>query len=97
MFGLQTFLVRSLMAGSMVLCIGSAAAAPLRYCVEADLPPFSYKTAAGAVEGFDVDFASAVCSKMNMECVPEIHEWTAINQALYAGKCDTIKSSMTNT
>ena len=98
MFGLQTFLVRSLMAGSMVLCIGSAvAAAPLRYCVEADLPPFSYKTAAGAVEGFDVDFASAVCSKMNMECVPVIQEWTGIIPALYAGKCDTIISSMTIT
>jgi arginine/ornithine transport system substrate-binding protein len=70
MRGLQSLLAGPLMAASLALCIGTAAAEPLRYCVEADLPPFSYKTAAGGVEGFDVDFATAVCSKIGMECHP---------------------------
>ena len=97
MRGLQSLLAGPLMAASLALCIGTAAAEPLRYCVEADLPPFSYKTAAGGVEGFDVDFATAVCSKIGMECQPVIQEWTGIIPALYAGKCDTIISSMTIT
>lgn len=73
----------------------SASAETLRYCNEADFPPFSYKTAAGAVEGFDVDVANYICKHVGMECELVIQEWTGIIPALEAGKCDAIISSMT--
>jgi arginine/ornithine transport system substrate-binding protein len=73
----------------------SASAEALRYCNEADFPPFSYKTAAGAVEGFDVDVANYICNNVGMECEIVVQEWTGIIPALAAGKCDAIISSMT--
>ncbi|MGF7163632.1 lysine-arginine-ornithine-binding protein [Rhodoligotrophos appendicifer] len=94
---LKAALTWSVVACGLALGCVSAIAAPLSYCVEADLPPFSYKTAAGAVEGFDVDIASAICTKIGRECDPVIQEWTGIIPALYAGKCETIISSMTIT
>ena len=79
---------------SFAFC-GVAAAESLRYCNEADFPPFSYQTAAGAVEGFDIDVANYVCKHMGVECDLVVQEWTGIFPALAAGKCDAILSSLT--
>lgn len=79
----------------LALGVTSASAETLRYCNEADFPPFSYKTAAGAVEGFDVDVANYICEKTGFECELVVQEWTGIIPALAAGKCDAIISSMT--
>jgi arginine/ornithine transport system substrate-binding protein len=79
----------------IALGAGRALADSLRYCNEADFPPFSYKTAAGAVEGFDIDVANYICKHMGVECELIVQEWTGIIPAMEAGKCDIIISSMT--
>jgi arginine/ornithine transport system substrate-binding protein len=83
-------MVASLMAVSNI-----ARADTLKYCNEADFPPFSYKTPAGNVEGFDIDVANYICKHMGVECELVVQEWTGIIPALNAGKCDVIISSMT--
>jgi lysine-arginine-ornithine-binding protein len=84
-------------AFGMTLAFGGASAwaETLRYCNEADFPPFSAQTAAGAVEGFDIDTANYICEHMGVECELVVQEWTGIIPALAAGKCDAIISSMT--
>lgn len=90
---------RQLVAATFGLIFGfgaaSASAETLRYCNEADFPPFSYKTPAGEVEGFDVDVANYICKHMGVDCEIVVQEWTGIIPALAAGKCDVIISSMT--
>jgi len=85
----------ALCAAALVMAAEGAASETLRYCNEADFPPFSYKTPAGDVEGFDVDVANYICGQMGAECELVVQEWTGIIPALYAGKCDVIISSMT--
>ena len=84
-----------LIVASFVTAASIAQADMLKYCNEADFPPFSYKTPAGNVEGFDIDVANYICKHIGVECELVVQEWTGIISALNAGKCDVIISSMT--
>jgi arginine/ornithine transport system substrate-binding protein len=93
--GTHTVMIAGL--GMLAFMSHSASAESLRYCSEADFPPFSYMTSAGGVEGFDVDVANYICDHMGVECQLVVQEWAGIVPALNAGRCDAIISSMTIT
>jgi arginine/ornithine transport system substrate-binding protein len=76
---------------------GSAVAADLNICVEGAYPPFSYTTDSGAVEGFDIDIANALCAQMGKECAMVKTDWDGIIPALLERKCDAIIASMSIT
>ena len=76
---------------------GSAIAADLKICVEGAYPPFSYTAESGAVEGFDIDIANALCGQMGNECEMVKTDWDGIIPALLERKCDAIIASMSIT
>jgi lysine-arginine-ornithine-binding protein len=75
----------------------SADAADLNICVEGAYPPFSEIASDGAIVGFDIDIANALCDEIGKSCEMVQSEWDGIIPALLEGKCDAIIASMSIT
>lgn len=69
----------------------------LRIGVEGAYPPFSYKEADGALAGFDIEIAQALCAEMARECELVEQQWDGMIPALRARKFDAIVASMSIT
>jgi len=83
------------------LCIATSASAEqktqLRIGVEGAYPPFSYATANGEIEGFDIDIAHALCREMQVQCTLVPQDWDGMIPALMIRKFDAIIASMNAT
>jgi polar amino acid transport system substrate-binding protein/arginine/ornithine transport system substrate-binding protein len=73
------------------------AAETVRIGVEGNYPPFSQVAADGALSGFDIDIANALCAKMEVQCEMVQQEWDGMIPALNAKKFDMIVASMSIT
>jgi arginine/ornithine transport system substrate-binding protein len=85
---------------ALVVGFGLGMAGPglaLGVCVEGAYPPFSDRTAAGELVGFDIDIANALCAELGEECEFVQVRWQGIIPALIDGRCDAIISSMSDT
>ena len=69
----------------------------MRIGVEGNYPPFSQVSADGALSGFDIDIANALCAKMDVQCEMVQQEWDGMIPALNAKKFDMIVASMSIT
>jgi lysine-arginine-ornithine-binding protein len=69
----------------------------LRVATEGTYPPWSFKTASGELEGFDVDIANALCAQMKMKCEIVAQAWDGIIPGLQANRYDAIVASMSTT
>ena len=69
----------------------------LRVAVDATYKPFTYKTDAGELAGFDVDVAKALCDELKSKCVFVEQAWDGMIPGLQAKKFDVIISSMSIT
>ena len=90
-------LLRSLglLCAAFVLPIAaSAEQLTLRIATEGANPPFSTIDSNGALEGFDVDIAKALCAKMSAECEIAAQDWDGIVPALLARNYDAIVASL---
>ena len=61
---------------------------------EGAYPPYNLVAADGTLQGFDVDFAKAVCEKINADCEIVKQDWDGIIPALLAKKYNVIIASM---
>lgn len=85
-------------AGSMLLALAAAGpAAALNVCVEGAYPPFSETSPDGAIVGFDIDIANALCAEIGETCTMVKVDWDGIIPALLEKKCDAIAASMSAT
>ena len=75
----------------------SAQQAKLRIATEGANPPFSTINSSGELEGFDVDIARALCTKMGADCELAAQDWDGIVPALLARKYDAIIASLSVT
>jgi len=66
----------------------------LRIATEGANPPFSTIDSNGQFEGFDLDIAKALCSKMGADCEIAAQDWDGIIPALLARKYDAIIASL---
>lgn len=69
----------------------------VRFGVDATYPPFESVDQSGAIVGFEVDYAKALCVKMKVTCTFQNQDWDGVIPALLASKFDVIFSSMNMT
>jgi len=64
--------------------------APVRFVADGDFPPFSYIDAKGALSGFNVELADAVCRELRLVCEFAIKPWGEVGAALASGQADAV-------
>ncbi len=62
----------------------------IRFGVEADVPPFEYRTAQGELAGLDIELGNALCAELNARCVWVDQPYATNIAALQAGHFDAI-------
>ena len=84
-----------LIFSSLSLWAGVACAQPTyRIATEGTYPPWSFKNSQGALQGWDVDIAKALCERMQARCEIVAQDWDGIIPGLMARKYDLIVASM---
>lgn len=78
---------------SPLVCAGQS----LRYGIEAQYPPFEFKTAGGELQGLDVELGKAVCAEAHLQCSWVENAFDGLIPALQAKKFDAINSAMNAT
>lgn len=82
---------------SAVLVSTSALADRIRIATEGAYAPFNFIDNTGALQGFDVDIAKALCAQMKAECDIVAQDWDGIIPGLRARRYDAIIASMSIT
>jgi len=62
----------------------------LRFVTESDFPPFNYTDADGALTGFNVDLARAICLEVNSACDIKARPWDELYKAIETGEADGV-------
>ena len=66
----------------------------LRIGTDASFAPFESVNQQGQIVGFDIDYANAICAKINVTCTFQNQDWDGIIPSLLSNKFDAIFSSM---
>lgn len=69
----------------------------VRIGMDATYPPFESVNPKGEIVGFEVDYAKALCAKMQVTCTFQNQDWDGVIPALLSEKFDVIFSSMNMT
>lgn len=84
-------------AATPVAPLTALAGKTIKVATEGAYPPFNFVDATGALQGFDVDIANALCSKMQVTCEISKQDWDGMIPGLLAKKYDVIIASMSIT
>ena len=68
--------------------------AKLRFITDSDYPPFHYFDEIGALTGFNVDLAKAICETLEVECEVKDVDWAEIYPTLDRGEADAAIASI---
>ena len=66
----------------------------LRFVTDSDYPPFHYYDEEGALTGFNVDMARAICEALNVECQVEAADWDELFTSLANDEADAAIASI---
>ncbi len=66
----------------------------LRFVTDSDYPPFNYVDEDGALTGFNVDLARAICLEMEVRCDIQAKSWNELISNINDGKADAIIASL---
>ncbi len=66
----------------------------LKFVTEGDYPPFNYYDEDGALTGFNVDLARAICLEMEVRCEITAQSWNEMIPALKKNNSDAIIASL---
>ena len=69
----------------------------VRIGTDGDYPPFNYVDEHGALQGFDVDIAQALCERLDLRCEWALYDWQELIPALLAHEIDAIAASVSIT
>jgi lysine-arginine-ornithine-binding protein len=96
---LKELIFASLLVAGAIVAGGQAGAQEktIKIATEGAYPPFNGKDASGALIGFDVDIAKALCEEMKAKCEIVAQDWDGIIPGLEAKKYDAIAASMSIT
>ena len=84
-------------AATPVAPLTALAGKTIKVATEGAYPPFNFVDATGALQGFDVDIAKALCTKMQVTCEISEQDWDGMIPGLLAKKYDAIIASMSIT
>jgi putative lysine/arginine/ornithine/histidine/octopine transport system substrate-binding protein len=96
---LKQLIFATLLVAGMTAAGGQAEAQQktIKIATEGAYPPFNAKDASGALVGFDVDIAKALCDEIKAKCEIVAQDWDGIIPGLEAKKYDAIAASMSIT
>lgn len=83
-----------LLLASFAIAGSASAQQGYRIATEGTYPPWSFKDAKGALQGWDVDIAHALCEKMKASCEIVAQDWDGMLPGLMSRKYDMIVASM---
>jgi polar amino acid transport system substrate-binding protein len=66
----------------------------LRFITDSDYPPFHYFDEVGALTGFNVDLAKAICEALSVECEVKDVDWAEIFPTIDRGEADAAIASI---
>jgi polar amino acid transport system substrate-binding protein len=66
----------------------------LRFVTDSDYPPFHYFDEVGALTGFNVDLAKAICEALEVECEVKDVDWSELFSSLDVGEADAAIASI---
>jgi lysine-arginine-ornithine-binding protein len=69
----------------------------IRIGTEGAYPPFNFIGPDGAIQGFEIDLAKAICEAEKVTCAFVAQDWDGLIPGLLAGKYDAIFASMSIT
>jgi len=75
----------------------SAQEKTVKIATEGAYAPWNFTGAGGKLEGFDIDLANELCSRMKVKCEIVAQDWDGIIPALLAKKYDAIMAGMSIT
>jgi polar amino acid transport system substrate-binding protein len=65
----------------------------VRFLTESDFPPFNFYDEEGALVGFNVDVARAICLELDTACDIKVRPWDELLLALKRGEADAVIAS----
>jgi polar amino acid transport system substrate-binding protein len=65
----------------------------VRFLTESDFPPFNFYDEEGALVGFNVDVARAICLELETACDIKVRPWEELMPALTRGEADAVIAS----
>lgn len=66
----------------------------IRFLTGDEYPPFDYRNADGALAGFNIDLARAICEELKSSCTIQARRWDNVLDALEAGEGDAAIASL---
>jgi polar amino acid transport system substrate-binding protein len=66
----------------------------LRFVTEADYPPFNYYDEDGALTGFNIDLARALCAELEVTCEINPVDWNSLVKTVQAEEAEAIIASL---
>lgn len=66
----------------------------IRFLTEDDFPPFDFALPDGAIAGFNVDLARAVCEELELSCTIQRRRWDTLVAALEDNSGDAVIASL---
>lgn len=66
----------------------------IRFLTGEDYPPFDYRGRDGALAGYNIDVARAICAELKSSCSIQARRWDNLLDALDAGEGDAIIASL---
>ncbi|WP_141701415.1 transporter substrate-binding domain-containing protein [Methyloceanibacter marginalis] len=66
----------------------------IRFITDSDYPPFHYYDEVGALTGFNVDLAQAICEVLEVECQIKATNWNDLIPTLDRGEADAAIASI---
>ncbi len=70
------------------------AVGPIRFLTDSSFPPYSYKNADGALTGFNVALADAMCKDLRLRCEFIVKPWEELLASLAQGEGNAILSGV---
>ncbi len=67
---------------------------PIRFLTADDYPPFEFLGADGALAGYNVEVARAICDELKVSCTVQPRRWDNLLDALDAGEGDAVIASL---